>query len=132
MQEGRVVDPQARTDDRVVLVTGRADGVEAAVRLLQLARRDVELARRHLVLEQRQRGTRRRPTVRAQRFGRLEPMCRGLRGLEIGVELSLDDGDAIPGHSVADDSADSVDGRAAPFYPPRTAAICEAGSRRLR
>ncbi len=44
VEERRIVDPQSRPDNRVVLVTGGADRVEAAVRLLQLARRHVELA----------------------------------------------------------------------------------------
>ena len=52
VQECRIVDPQPGADERVVLVSSRADGVEAAVRLLQLARRDVKLARGELVLEQ--------------------------------------------------------------------------------
>ena len=43
---------ELRAEDHVVLVAGTADGVEAAIRLLQLARRHVELARGELVLEQ--------------------------------------------------------------------------------
>src|SRR5687768_4520291 len=37
VQEGRIVETQTRTDDRVVLMARRTDGVEAAVRLFQLA-----------------------------------------------------------------------------------------------
>src|SRR5205814_6164227 len=52
VQEGRVADPQLRSEDRIVLVAGGADGVEAAVGLLQLARRDVERPAGDLVLPQ--------------------------------------------------------------------------------
>jgi hypothetical protein len=43
VEERRIVDSKLRADDGVVLVAGRADRVEAATRLLQLARGDVDL-----------------------------------------------------------------------------------------
>ena len=114
MEERRVVDPEARADDRVVLVAGGADRVEAAVRLLQLASGDVELARRQLVLEQGEARSRGQPTSATQRRIGVEPVRGRLRRVEIRVELSLDDGDAIPGHAMAGDSVGFAGGP--PFY----------------
>jgi len=64
VEEGRVVHPEPCSEDRVVLVARRADGVEAPVRLLQLAGGHVDLAREELVLEDAhcRRGSQRRAT----------------------------------------------------------------------
>ena len=100
VEERRVVDAQARAEDRVVLVAGRADGVEAAGRLLQLAGGDVDLRARRA-------GPRTSPAPRPRsasvparsgawgaagwaRPRRSRDRCRAV----------LDDGDAIPGHSM--------------------------------
>ncbi len=100
MQEGRITHPQSCADDRVVLVSRGADGVEAAIRLLQLPRGDIELARRELVLEHFHGSNGRQsapvPEVRA----RAEPGDDRLSEGQIFIELVLDDGDAVPGHAV--------------------------------
>ncbi len=98
MQECRVADAQLRADDRVLLVSGAADRVEAAVRLLQLARRDVDRAAQHLVLPQADRVPRRQAAARAQRRRRLD-RCAGLGAREVGVERRLDDGNTIERHA---------------------------------
>jgi hypothetical protein len=104
VEECRVVDPQPRPDHRVVLVTGGADCVEAAIRLLQLAGGHVELSRRDLVLEQCECRCDGQLAAFSKRGSRLEPRGRRLRGVEIAVELALDDVDTVPGHAVVDDS----------------------------
>ena len=73
VEEGGIVDAQACPDDRVVLVAGGADRVEAAVRLLQLACGDIQLARGKLVLEQREGGGGRQLGAVPQRGRRFQP-----------------------------------------------------------
>ena len=99
MEEGRIVDPQPGADHGVVLVASRADRVEAAVRLLELARGDIQLARGELVLEEGERAGRGQPASVPQRgIGGKPVRCR-LCALEVRVELSLDGRDAVPGHA---------------------------------
>jgi hypothetical protein len=99
MEECRVVDAELRADDGVVLVAGRADRVEAAPGLLQLARGDVDLTRGELVLEEPER--RRDVQGRTGMEGLVRGKQRGgrLGGGEIRIEAVFDDRDAIPGHA---------------------------------
>ena len=98
MEEGRVVDPELSTQDRVVFVTGGADGMEAAVGLLQLARGDVDCAAGDLILPQLDRPAGRQGGARSQGIVRCQQRCR-LSGLfEELVESALDDCDAVEGH----------------------------------
>ena len=98
VQEGRVVDPQLRADHRVVLVARAADGVEAAVRLLQLARGHVDLAADDLVLEQLDRLARGQRAAGTQRIVGLEGRCGGCQSGEEGIEGILDHADPVKGH----------------------------------
>jgi hypothetical protein len=77
----------------------RADGVEAAVRLLELSRGNVDLPRCELIFEQAHRRSGGQVRPRTERRTRLQPVLGRFGVLEIVVELSLDDGDAIPGHA---------------------------------
>ena len=99
VEERRVVDAKLRTDHGVVLVAGRADRVETAPGLLQLTRRDVDLTRCELVLEEPER--RRGGQGRAGMEGRARGKQRGgrLGAGEVGIETVFDDRDAIPGHT---------------------------------
>ena len=99
VQERRIGDPQLCSERDVVLVARAADGVEAAVRLLELACGNVELARQDLVLEQLDRLARRQSAPRAQRRIARQHAGRVGGGREIGVERGLDDGDTIEGHA---------------------------------
>jgi hypothetical protein len=94
VEEAGVVGPQQRAEAGVVLVAGGRDRVEALVRELQPPRRDVERTRERLVLEERDRVAGEQPAAGAQRRAAVEA-GRRLRGLEVGVELALDDRDAV-------------------------------------
>jgi hypothetical protein len=86
VEECRVVDSQLGTHHHVVLVSGAADRVEAAVRLLQFARGNVQLARRELVLEQLDRLAGAQPASLAQRSVRDEPGRGGSCPRQVRVE----------------------------------------------
>ncbi len=98
MEEGWVADPQLGADDRVVLVARPADGVEAAIRLLQLARGHVDLPADDLVLEQRHRLVRGQRATGTQRIVGLEGRCGGCQSGEEGIEGILDHADPVKGH----------------------------------
>ena len=98
MEQGRVVDPQLCAKDRVVLVTGRADGVEAAVGLLQVASGDVDDAAGDLVLPHLDGLARREPGSGSQWSVGSQQRCRWSGRFEELVEGALDDGDAVGGH----------------------------------
>ena len=77
VQEGRIGQAQLSTERGVLLVSGRADGVEAAIRLLQLACGNVELPAGDLVLEQLQPATHRQAPSRVQGSVQREAVRRG-------------------------------------------------------
>ena len=98
VQEGGVVDPQLRAEHRVVLVARAADRVEAAVRLLQLARRDVDLPAEELVLEQLDRLVRGQAASGTQGIVGLKGRWGGCQSGEEGIERILDHADPVKGH----------------------------------
>jgi hypothetical protein len=98
MKERGIVDAQQRADHCVLLVARRADRVEAAVRLLQLARRHVQLAREDLILEQLDRLAGGQAATCPEGVLASDGRARGDGARKVRVEGGFDDGDAIPGH----------------------------------
>ena len=98
MEKGRVVDPELSSQHGVVLVTGGAYGVEAAVGLLQLPSRHVEGAAGDLVLPQLNGLAGRQGGARSQGIVRCQQCCRRSGLFEELVESALDDCDAVEGH----------------------------------
>jgi hypothetical protein len=94
VEEAGVVDAEQRAEADVLLVARRGDRVEALVPELQAPRDDVDGARERLVLEEREGLPREQPPARAERRVARKAR-RGFRGLEIGVEIALDDRDPV-------------------------------------
>ena len=124
VEEGRVGDPQLGAEDRVVLVAGTADGVEAAVGLLQPPSGHVQLAAGDLVLEQLDRPSGGQGRARAQRRVRLHA-GNGRQAAEESVQGILDHGDPVEGHAppmIAPGCPRSGDQPGKP--PPVVARVC--------
>jgi hypothetical protein len=94
VEEARVVDAEQRADADVLLVARGGDRIEAEIPELQPPCDDVDRARERLVLEEPDRVAREQTPARTQRRVAVEAR-RGLRGLEVGVEIALDDRDPV-------------------------------------
>ncbi len=101
VEEGGIRGPQLCPEDGVVLVAGAGDGMEAAVRLLQLTSGAIDLAARDLVLEQLDGSAGCEDGPGMQGIVQAESGCGGRQAGEQRIQRILDDGDPIEGHAEA-------------------------------